>query len=71
MPVHNHFYISWRRVRYIRRQYSASREKDINLFLHQYLIAVEPLGLQVDIRAEEYSIAVAVGVDDDHLEIAF
>ena len=38
----------------------------------RFVIVVEPLGLQVDIRAEEYSIAVAVGVDDDyHLEIPF
>src|SRR5262249_25996948 len=35
------------------------------------VIAVEPLGLQVDIRAEEHSIAVALGMDHDrHLEVA-
>ncbi len=38
----------------------------------RFVIVVEPLGLQVDIRAEEYRIAVAVGVDDDyHMEIPF
>ena len=35
------------------------------------VIAIEPLGLQVDIRAEEHGIAVALGMDYDyHLEIA-
>ena len=35
------------------------------------VIAIEPLGLQVDIRAEEHGIAVALGMDHDHhLEMA-
>src|SRR5262245_54602186 len=35
------------------------------------VIAIKPLGLQVDIRAEEHCIAVALGMDYDyHLEIA-
>jgi hypothetical protein len=35
------------------------------------VIAIEPLGLQVDICAEEHGIAVALGMDHDyHLEIA-
>ena len=38
----------------------------------RFVIAVEPLGLQVNIRAEEHGIALALGMDDnDDLEIAF
>jgi hypothetical protein len=38
----------------------------------RFVIAVEPLGLQVTIGAEEHRIALALGVDDnDDLEIAF
>src|SRR6186713_1842384 len=35
--MHNDFYTFWRRAQYIRRQCSAFREKDINLFVHRYL----------------------------------
>jgi hypothetical protein len=35
------------------------------------VIAIEPLGLQVDSRAEEHGIAVALGMDHNHpLEVA-
>jgi hypothetical protein len=35
------------------------------------VIALEPLGLQGDLRAEEHGIAVALGMDQDHhLEMA-
>jgi hypothetical protein len=36
--MHNDFYAFWHRAQYIRRQCLASREKDINLFLHRYLV---------------------------------
>src|SRR5688500_5526881 len=38
----------------------------------RFVIAVESLGLQVNIGAEEHRIALALGVDDnDDLEVAF
>ena len=40
--MHNDFYTFWRRAQYIRRQCSAFREKDINLFVHRYLLAKSP-----------------------------
>src|SRR5919112_6383747 len=38
----------------------------------RFVIAVEPVGLQVDIGAEKHGIALALGMDhDDHLEVTF
>src|SRR6266700_902326 len=52
-----------------RKLFGVAKEKfDLKTRL---VIAIEPLGLQGDIRAEEHGIAVTLGMDHDHhLEIA-
>ena len=57
--MHNDFYTFCRRAQYIRRQCSAFREKDINLFVHRYLA----IGTQEE-PADDTGDAKMIAADD-------